>query len=221
MHHWPLFDLVVRTPLLELRYIDDDSAAALMELAGKGVHAPDFMPFTQPWTRIEPPLLQQQGMQHFWGLRTATAPDHWTLPFAVFHEGEPVGSQGLGTEKFAITRWFETGSWLGLAHQGKGIGKEMRAAILHLGFAGLGAEYAGTAAFEDNAASIGVTRSLGYIENGFAVDDREGTAARQLRFVMTRADWELKRRDDITIEGLEPCLPLLGLGESSAQPSGD
>ena len=30
-------------------------------------------------------------------------------------------------------------------------------------------------------------------------------------FRLERADWELRRRDDITIEGLEPCLPLFGL----------
>jgi hypothetical protein len=30
--------------------------------------------------------------------------------------------------------------------------------------------------------------------------------------VLLRADWELRRRPDITIHNLEPCLPLLGLG---------
>jgi hypothetical protein len=31
------------------------------------------------------------------------------------------------------------------------------------------------------------------------------------RFRMTRARWLERRRDDIRIDGLEPCLPLLGL----------
>ncbi|EQD45135.1 GCN5-related N-acetyltransferase, partial [mine drainage metagenome] len=61
---------------------------------------------------------------------------------------------------------FSTGSWLGREHQGRGFGKEMRAAILHLGFATLGAEEALTSAFSDNPASIRVTRGLGYEENG-------------------------------------------------------
>ena len=39
--------------------------------------------------------------------------------------------------------------------------------------------------------------------------------------LVLRVPVETTRRDDITIEGLEPGLPLLGLGESSAQPSGD
>ena len=87
----------------------------------------------------------------------------------------------------------------------------MRAAVLHLGFAGLGAQYAETSAFADNASSLGVTRSLGYEPNGWKLGDREGKADRQEVFVMTRGRWETIRRDDITIEGLEPCLPLLGL----------
>ncbi len=38
----------------------------------------------------------------------------------------------------------------------------MRAAVLHLAFAGLEAEYADSDAFTDNAASLGVSRKLGY-----------------------------------------------------------
>jgi RimJ/RimL family protein N-acetyltransferase len=212
MHHWPLFDLVIRTPMLELRYIDDESASELMEIAATvGVHPPDFMPFGVPWTRFEPPVLQQQGMQHHWRTRAETSPAKWALSFAVRRDGVLVGSQALAADGFLVTRWFSTGSWLGMPFQGQGTGKEMRAAVLHLGFAGLGAEYAATEAFDDNDASVGVTRALGYTENGYVLVDREGMPGRHLRFVMTRADWQDRRRDDIDIEGLEPCLPLLGL----------
>jgi len=41
-----------------------------------------------------------------------------------------------------------------LAHQGQGIGREMREAILHLAFAGLGAQEALSGAFEDNVSSL-------------------------------------------------------------------
>lgn len=38
---WPLFELIVRTPRIELRYVDGDSAAALMELVAlAGIHDP-------------------------------------------------------------------------------------------------------------------------------------------------------------------------------------
>ncbi|CAB4586671.1 MAG: hypothetical protein F2534_17845 [Actinobacteria bacterium] len=50
---WPLFDLRVTTPRLELRYVDDDLALELAELATRGVHDPEYMPFVVEWTDIE------------------------------------------------------------------------------------------------------------------------------------------------------------------------
>ena len=76
-------------------------------------------------------------------------------------DGEPIGTQGVGAEKFAIFRTVDTGSWLGRAFQGLGYGKEMRAAVLSFAFDGLGAQVADTEAFLDNAPSNGVSRSLG------------------------------------------------------------
>jgi RimJ/RimL family protein N-acetyltransferase len=207
MDHWPLFDLRITTPRLELRYVDDEIGARLMDLAATvGVHAPDFMPFTIPWTRFEPPFLQQQGMQHYWRLRAETSPAAWSLPMAALVDGEAVGVQNLMAKDFTRARSVETGSWLALPYQGKGIGKEMRTAVLHLAFDALGARCATTAAFHDNPSSLGVTRALGYRENGWALVEREGVYDQQLRFVMERDDWATRRRDDITVSGLEPCL---------------
>lgn len=81
----------------------------------------------------------------------------------------------------------------------------MRAAILHLAFAGLGAEHAVSSAFADNPAS------LGYVDNGWYVDDREGQPVRHLRLLLGRDAWLSQRRDDIEIIGLDRCLPLLGI----------
>jgi RimJ/RimL family protein N-acetyltransferase len=209
--HWPFFDLEVRTPLLTLRYVDDDRAAALMDLAATGIHDPAEMPFAIPWTRFESPFLEQQGMQHYWGVRAALKPESWILPFAVYEGQRLVGAQAVGGDSFAVTRTVDTGSWLGRSQQGRGLGKEMRTAVLHLAFAGLGAERATTAAFADNTRSLGVTRALGYADNGWFIDNREGQAARHLRFVLEREAWEQRRRDDIDIVGLEPCLRPLGL----------
>src|SRR5881409_277310 len=102
---WPLFDLEITTPALTLRYVDDEAAAGLMHLAETvGVHDPDSMPFSIPWTRFEPPYLQRQGMQHFWAVRAAVAPANWDLPFAVYEGDRLVGSQGVGAKSFAVTR---------------------------------------------------------------------------------------------------------------------
>jgi len=88
----------------------------------------------------------------------------------------------------------------------------LREATLHLGFEGLGAEFATTGAWHDNGPSLGVTRSLGYRPQGSRRAVRRGEATEMLRFSMSRADWQGRlRREDIVIDGLAPALPLLGL----------
>jgi RimJ/RimL family protein N-acetyltransferase len=209
--HWPLFDLRIRTPRLELRYPCDDDLAALIELVGRPVHPVDRMPFTSPWTRAPSPQRERDALRFWWRQRASVEPTDWVLPFVVLDGGETVGVQDLAARHFPVTGTAQTGSWITMDRQGRGIGKEMRAAVLHLAFAGLGAAEAHTSAFEDNPASIGVTTALGYEPNGAQIDEREGAAARHLRFVLTRERWEERRRDDIEVHGLEPCLPILGL----------
>ena len=99
----------------------------------------------------------------------------------VVHQGAIAGVQGLKAADFAILREVHTGSWIGRRYQGRGIGTEMRAAALHLGFAGFDAQLAQTGAWHDNAPSQGVTRKLGYEPNGWTLLDREGTATRVRR----------------------------------------
>ena len=211
---WPFFDLRVTTPRLELLPIDDATGAELAHLAARGVHDPAFMPFAFEWTDAASPALERNTMQFYWRTRAELRPDTWSLNLAVAVDGEVVGSTGFITHHFPTTRVFETGSWLGLAHQGKGIGTEMRIATLHLGFLGFGGRVATTTAFDDNAASLGVTRTLGYAENGTSWKQRRGHAARSMHFEMTRDHFDARvRRDDISLHGVEGCLPLLGLDQ--------
>jgi RimJ/RimL family protein N-acetyltransferase len=124
--------------------------------------------------------------------------------------------QALMSGGFERLRTVATGSWLGLASQGKGIGKEMRAAILVLAFDGLGAEVAETEAFADNAASRGVSAALGYEPNGVGRMAPLGTPRETRRFRLTRERWLHVRAErdlpEVTLEGVEPCLPLFGIG---------
>jgi RimJ/RimL family protein N-acetyltransferase len=105
----------------------------------------------------------------------------------------------------------KTGSWLGRDFQGRALGKEMRAVVLALAFDGLGAEVAETEAFVDNAASAGVSRSLGYEPNGIGRLAPLGEPRETLRFRMTREMWRSCERPPVTIEGLEGCLELFGV----------
>lgn len=207
---WPLFGLSVRTPRLTLRYVDDDLGAALMQLAvAEGVHEPEEMPFTVPWTRSPSPQLEREGLQRYWRGRAQTSPDAWSLSFAVLEGDVLVGEQNLRATDFGTRRTVGSASWVARSRQGRGIGREMRAAVLHLAFDGLQAQVATSGAFEDNVASLAVSRSLGYVDNGWDLTERDGRPVRDLRMVLDRATWESARRDDIRIDGLEPCLSLL------------
>jgi RimJ/RimL family protein N-acetyltransferase len=209
---WPFFDLRVVTPRLELVAIDDQVGTELAQLAARGIHDPDFMPFAFEWTDAQSPQLERNTLQYYWRTRAAMTPEQWSLDLAVKVDGQIAGTTGLITQRFAASRVFETGSWLGREFQGRGLGKEMRVATLQLGFEGFGGRLATTTAFADNGPSLGVTRSLGYESNGEAVKVRRGEAARSLQFTMARESFDARlRRDDIELNGVEACLPLLGL----------
>jgi RimJ/RimL family protein N-acetyltransferase len=203
-----LFDLVVRTPRLELRLPREDEFSAIVELVDGGIHDPGTMPFFVAWTDLDPGPRARETAQWMWSHRANWSPDKWTFTAGVFVDGQLVGMQDIGAENFRAVRSVDTGSWLGRAHQGKGIGREMREAVLHLAFAGLGAEEALSGAFEDNAASLATSRAVGYEENGEARGRRRDGSGRTVRFRMGRGAWELRRRNDIEIIGLAGCLEM-------------
>ena len=90
----------------------------------------------------------------------------------------------------------------------------MRAAVLHLAFAGLDAVRAESGAWHDNAASHAVSRKLGYEVNGDNRLLRGDTPDTEVRLVLSRDRWEQHRRQDIELVGLEPCLPFFGAVEA-------
>ena len=209
--YWPLFDLCIRTPRLELRLPTDDELLTIAEVAVAGVHAPDEAPFKVPWTRQPSPQLERELLKWNWRNRAAWDAGAWRLCLAAFLDGRPVGMQDVAAEDYVLQRSVHTGSWLGLPWHGQGLGKEMRAGVLHLAFAGLGAEAAHTSAWHDNPASLGVTRAMGYEQNGWILQRRGGERVRHLRFAMDRARWEAHRSIEVELDGLEPCLELFGL----------
>lgn len=211
--YWPMFDLEVSTPRLAMVPIDDEMGVALAALAARGIHPPDFMPFKHPWSRAESPALERHALQFYWRCRAEMTPERWNINFAIVVDGEVVGSSGLMGNHFPRLRQFESGSWLGRDFQGRGIGKEMRLATLTLGFVGFGAEWATTGAWHDNAASIGVTRSLGYSAAGHrrAIrDDEHGDTL--VGFEMPRSHFdEHLRRHDIELVGIDAARDFLAI----------
>ncbi|MER7875154.1 GNAT family protein [Streptomyces solisilvae] len=208
--YWPLYGLRLRTPRLELRLPDIPRLDELAAAAADGVHDPAEMPFSNPWTDAPPEERGRSSFQHVLRTIAEWRPEQWTLSLAVLHEGTVIGRQDLLATDFAVTREAETGSWLGAAHQGKGLGTEMRAAVAHLAFEGLGARSVTSGAMVENGRSLGVSRRLGYRPDGLSVVAVRGEARTLQRLRLDRAAWEEHRTTPVEITGLEPCRPLFG-----------
>lgn len=207
---WPLFSLRIRTPIVELRSPTDDDLGPLLDVARGGVHPPDAMPFIVPWTDLTGPAFDHGFLRYYWGARASWSPDDWNLLLAAFVDGHPVGVQSVGASRFGLFRAVKTGSWLGLPHQNRGLGTEMRRAVLHLCFEGLGAEVAYTGAFEGNPASARVSEKLGYTPYGEELHAPRGVVVREQRYRLDRATWSAHRRDDVELLGLDRCLGMFG-----------
>ena len=97
---WPLFDLAVRTPRLEMRLPREDEFGALIELADRGVHDPETMPFFVAWTDLEPTERARSMAQWLWRQRADWSPHKWTFTAVGFVDGQPIGVQDVSAEQF-------------------------------------------------------------------------------------------------------------------------
>lgn len=209
---WPLFGLRIATPRLELRLPTDDDLAELVALSLRGIHDPATMPFGVPWTDVPSPRFEWESLQHHWGSRANLSAASWRLGFGVCCDGELVGVQSIDADDFPRLRTAETGSWLGQAHHGRGIGTEMRRAIVHFGFEVLGALAVTSSAFVDNPASQKVSLAVGYEPNGRQFNAQRDHRGEQIRFLLTRERWLATRTDlPVTVTGWDACRDQLGL----------
>ena len=208
---WPLFRLRIRSDNLVLRLPTDDDLPGMVALARAGIHPAHEMPFGVAWTDAKGPAFDRSVLQHHWGWRGRWRPEEWWLNLMVEWQGRPIGAQTISGEEFAIHRTVDSGSWLGLAYQGRGFGKEMRSAVLSFAFDGLGARVATSSAFLDNAASNAVSRSLGYAEDGRGALAPRGVSRETQRFRMTDEMWRSRPRPPVEIEGLDACREMFGI----------
>jgi RimJ/RimL family protein N-acetyltransferase len=213
---YPLYELRLRTPRLELRLGSHEELVELALLAEEGVHPPEEMPFAIAWTdSIGEPGFVGSAVAYHEGHLTSWTPESWQLNLLVWEHGELVGTQGMVAEDFGERRSVHTGSWLGRRFQRRGIGTEMRAAMLELAFRGLGAARAESSWLEGNEASRRVSEKLGYVEYALGEKSPRGTPVVEHGVEVERTAWRCPIA--VEIEGLGPCLPLFGLsGELSA-----
>lgn len=212
---WPLFALRIRSERLTIRLPTDEDLLALLDLARRGIHPPDEMPFGVAWSVRSSPDFERGFLQHHWAARGSWSPDDWRLNLLVESDGRPVGSQSIWGRDFPVHLAVDTGSWLGREFQGRGLGTEMRAAGLAFAFDGLGARVARSSAFLDNAASNAVSRRLGYDDDGFDALAPQGVSRDTRRFRMTVDGWRSRPRPVVTVEGLDVCRDLFGIPGSA------
>lgn len=213
MKNYPLLDIRVSTPRLELRAATDELLDELAETVRAGKTHAVPAPYDDPMSFYEsdPDLRVATWLRAIWRRRGTVEPDAWRLYFVVMLDGRPVGEQTLNGVDFSALGTVTTFSWLSTDVRGRGIGREMRAAILHLAFDGLGAREAASDAFVDNGPSNAISEALGYEPNGFDWATRQGEPGLLNRWRLTRESWEPRRRDDIELHGIEACRAMLPL----------
>ena len=211
---WPLRHLVLRTPRLELRPDDDAGLLELAEQARRGVHPSDLMPFAIPWTDAEPEERAAHVLRWYRAKRVVLIPEAWAVHLHGRDAGRGGGGAVGGGRALGGAREVDTASWLGLEHQGAGIGTEMRQAVVQWSFDHLGATRARSGAFLDNAASLRVSEKLGYRYDGHVAQARRGRPAKKVRLLVTpdtfrRPAWTL------SAAGVDACRTMLGAGAFS------
>ncbi|MET0425100.1 MAG: GNAT family N-acetyltransferase [Actinoplanes sp.] len=203
---WPLFDLRLHHREVLLRPVREDDLPYLCSiLPGDVGHDPRLAMFPSQTFAENERRLFCQGYWKAWG---TWDPASWVLNLGVEHGGDLVGVQTLEGENFPALRTVDSASWLVPAVRGRGIGVAMRTAALGLAFDHLGAVAAISSATMANAASLGVSRRIGYTDNGVSrLVDTDGSVADLQHLRLPVADW---RGADVTVEGLTPCLPWFG-----------
>ena len=208
--HWPLFDLEIRTPRLTLRYLDDELARQVLDVAKQGVHDPAAMPFSIPWTAS----VAGNGAGSDVILRRTRAevrPPAWNLQFAVIVEGSVIGACDLGASDFAVLRQFTTGSWLGQRVPWERFRQGAATGSAH---ARLRRPRGRIRPHRDVARQRALAR--GHPITRLRPDRslptaRRGVPDQQLEFRMPLAHWETIRRDDIVMSGIDATRGVLDL----------
>lgn len=195
---WPLFDLRLRHRDLLLRPVTEADLPQLAASLPSDVELDPALPADRTAALY----------QGYWRTQGHWSQHEWALSFLVEHRDHVVGVQVLEGKDFRLLRTVDSASWLVPSARGRGIGKAMRAAILDFAFGALEAQSAVTAAWHDNAASLGVSRTLGYTPNGEHWHRRGDRADVMVHLRLARSEWTPRGVD---VQGLEGCREMFGV----------
>ena len=219
MSLYPPLDVRVVTPRLELCGATDELLERLAPFVRAGKATADPPPWDDPnaFYEPDPEVRVHQWLRGIWRGRGTVRPDAWRLNFVVIAGEEAIGMQDLIGDEFDSFGTVESSSWVSSDVRRRGIGTEMRSAILHLAFEGLGAEEAHSEAAVDNVGSNGISERLGYERNGTAWATHDGQPVLGQRWRLGRETWAAQRRNDIAMSGVEKCRAALGLAPRPAR----
>jgi RimJ/RimL family protein N-acetyltransferase len=211
---WPVHGLALRTTDVELRVMTEADLDAVCRALPADVEL-------DPAATTYEGLDERSGRsaivaQGYWRAFGTWSPESWALPFVVRGGGGVVlGVQWLEGPQFGTDRVVDSSSWLVPEARGSGLGKQMRTAVLELAFGRLGAVAAVSSAVLANAASLGVSRSLGYRDTHTSVLEHSSEILQHLR--LERSAWRASGRGRaIEVSGAEAALPFFGLRDERA-----
>ena len=213
---WPMFGIRLSTPDLELRHLTESDLGALAAVIPDDAEQD---PASTTYAGLDPRANRTAVVhQDYWKARGSWRPESWALSFAVFRGDDLIGFQGLEGDDFAVLQTVDSSSFLAAPARGLGLGKQMRAAVLTLAFGPLGARYAISSAWSDNHASLGVSRALGYVDNGLSTHRRGDVAGEMAHLRLTRERWLASDwPGQVSVSGVEECLPYFGLDADGAR----
>lgn len=208
---WPLLGIRLTTADLELSPATEADLPGLVDILPDDL---DVDPASTRYAGIDEMANRRAILaQGYWRAMGLWSPIDWVIPFAVRRDGELIGMQALEGPEYGAERTVDSWSWLAKVRRGQGFGTQMRAAVLELAFGHLGARAAITSAEIANAGSLGVSRSLGYVESHQSVLSHSGATLQHLR--LEQGTWAASGRGRaVRVEGVGPALPFFGLGQA-------
>lgn len=219
---FPPFALRISCGPVTLRVLRDDDIPEVVELVRDGIQVPGLpMPFLRGWHEEPFAVGSPQGfptssLRWWWTQRATFAPEEWRLALVVRRDGVLAGMQDMHAVDYPQTRQVQTGSWLGRAHQGSGTGTLMRQLVVGFAFDELGAERCESGYIVGNAASAGVSRKVGYRENGrrrLAQLTQDGKVGVDEQRVVVTPESYVRPGDPVSIEGADRVRRFLGIDQ--------
>ncbi len=199
------FGLRITAGDITLRLFRDSDLPAYAELVSSPLFADETAPHVFDWWTKDADVRLLNSQQFLWTARAGITPESWTLTMGVFEGDRLIGSQDVGAKDFATLRVVDSGSYLRLDAQGRGVGTLMRQMMLVFAFDHLGAVRAESGAIMGNHRSLAVSRHCGYQLDGTSVV-LNGANRVELQRVVVTPDTVIRPDVDVRVQGVTPAL---------------